>query len=46
MGKKISIAHYLSVPAGEEGDVTIYEVEAARIQILSLRFQCSEVSGR
>jgi len=30
MGKKISIAHYLSVPASEEGDVTIYEVEAAR----------------
>jgi len=30
MGKKISIAYYLSTDGGAEGDVTIYEVEAAK----------------
>jgi len=30
MGKKISVAYYLSAAAGAEGDITIYEVEAAR----------------
>ena len=30
MGKKISIPYYLSVPGGSEGNVLIYEVEAAK----------------
>jgi len=30
MGRKISIAYYLSAAAGAEGDVTLYTVEAAR----------------
>ena len=30
MSKKISIAYYLSAAASAEGDVTLYEVEAAK----------------
>jgi len=30
MGRKISIAYYLSASAGDEDDVELYEVEAAR----------------
>lgn len=30
MGKKISIAYYLSVSGGDEGEVEIYTVEAAK----------------
>jgi len=30
MGRKASIAYYLSAAAGAEGDITLYEVEAAK----------------
>lgn len=35
MGKQISLAYYLEASAGDEGDVTIYTVEAAR------KFKCT-----